>query len=100
MPADESVSRCVAGVAVAPGSSRSNAAAMRVSDLLAAVAAAAAPDVAVRCKGLAVETRPATDGTPGWPVGFSRMSPDRDYSATHTYPDQLTSNFPTSGASG
>lgn len=79
------------GAAVAPGSSRSNAAARRVSGLLVAVAeaVAAAPDVAVRYKVPAVEKRPATDGTPGWPANFSRMSPDRDCSATHTYLDQL-----------
>jgi len=32
-----------------------------------------------------VETRPATDGTPGWPAGSSRISPGRGCSATHTY---------------
>lgn len=73
------------------GSSYSNVAATRAAALVvvaAAVAvaiAAAAAAVAPRYRVLGVETRPVTDGTLGWPAGFSRMSPGRDCSATHTY---------------
>lgn len=74
------------------GSSYSNAAATQVAALdvvvvvvVAVAIAAAVAAVVPRYRGLGVETRPVTDGTPGWPAGFSRMSPGRGCSATHTY---------------